>query len=131
MYQAVIFLLLILSQKPMHSICNVPDQQGDLSLYQKFHQRGESVPDLRQKPRNRSTDIPQPPKLPGQSAGASLPCYCYSISNPYQLVPRLPPSSFLLQGHKIPQLSLLGSQDWVVSATGREVLCFNSLPTAR
>ena len=89
MYQAVIFLLLILSQKPMHSICNVPAQQGDLSLYQKFHQRGESVPDLRQKPRNRSTDILQPPKLPSQSAGASLPCYCPSLPIPSQLVPRL------------------------------------------
>ena len=75
-----------------------------------------------QKPRSRSTDIPQPPNLSGHSAGASLPSYCLSLPIPSQLAPRHPfPSS---RTEDPPPTQSVWGLDRVVRATAREFLCF-------
>ena len=78
-------------------VCEVPGQQGALSLYQKIHWLGEYVPDRRQKPQKESTDIPQPFKLSLQGLLSQTTASLF-LSHP-SLHPSTPS---LLLGHKTP-----------------------------
>ena len=106
-------------------VCEVPGQQGALSLYQKIHWLGEYVPDRRQKPQKESTDIPQPFKLSLQGLLSQTTASLF-LSHP-SLHPSTPS---LLLGHKTPHLYLFWVWDGVVSATGRESFISLSLQAA-